>query len=100
MTTLDYKTLVQDDRIHASLYTDPQVFNDEMERIFHRGWVFVGHESEIPRPGDYITRHLGAEPVIMVRGPEGSVSSRPSTSCTGGRAGPPTGCAGSAPTCG
>lgn len=52
----DYKHLVQDDRIHASLYTDPQVFDDEMERIFHRGWVFVGHDSEIPRPGDYVTR--------------------------------------------
>ena len=35
---IDYKTLVQDDRIHASLYTDPQVFDDEMERIFRRGW--------------------------------------------------------------
>ena len=71
---IDYKTLVQDDRIHASLYTDPRVFADEMERIFHRGWVFVGHDSEIPRPGDYVTRHLGTEPVIMVRGHDGAVS--------------------------
>jgi phenylpropionate dioxygenase-like ring-hydroxylating dioxygenase large terminal subunit len=71
---IDYKTLVQDDRIHASLYTDPQVFDDEMERIFHRGWVFVAHESEIPRPGDYVTRHVGTEPVIMVRGNDGSLS--------------------------
>ena len=30
-----------------------------MERIFHRGWVFVGHESEIPAPGDFVTRHIG-----------------------------------------
>ena len=71
---IDYKRLVQDDRIHVSLYTDPRVFADEMERIFHRGWVFVGHESEIPRPGDYVTRHLGTEPVIMVRGHDGAVS--------------------------
>jgi hypothetical protein len=71
---LDYKTLVQDDRIHASLYTDPRIFADEMERIFHRGWVFVGHESEIPQPGDFVTRHLGAEPVIMVRGNDGGIS--------------------------
>jgi phenylpropionate dioxygenase-like ring-hydroxylating dioxygenase large terminal subunit len=70
---MDYKTLVQDDRIHASLYTDPRVFEDEMERIFHRGWVFVGHESEIPAPGDYLTRHIGREPVIMVRGKDGVV---------------------------
>jgi phenylpropionate dioxygenase-like ring-hydroxylating dioxygenase large terminal subunit len=70
---MDYKTLVQDDRIHASLYTDPRMFEDEMERIFHRGWVFVGHESEIPAPGDYLTRHIGREPVIMVRGKDGVV---------------------------
>lgn len=71
---IDYKTLVQDDRIHASLYTAPPVFDDEMERIFHRGWVFVAHESEIPRPGDYVTRHVGTEPVTMVRGNDGSLS--------------------------
>src|SRR5262245_21529214 len=52
---VDYKTLVQDDRIHASLYTDPRIFEDEMERIFRRGWVFVGHDSEIPGRGDYVT---------------------------------------------
>jgi fatty-acyl-CoA synthase len=34
---VDYKALVEDDRIHASLYTDPRIFADEMERIFHRG---------------------------------------------------------------
>jgi len=71
---IDYKTLVQDDRIHASLYTDPRIFAEEMDRIFHDGWVFVGHDSEIPRPGDFVTRHLGREPVIMVRGKDGGVA--------------------------
>ena len=71
---IDYKTLVQDDRIHASLYTDPRIFAEEMDRIFHAGWVFVGHDSEIPRPGDFVTRHLGREPVIMVRGKDGGVA--------------------------
>src|SRR2546428_423995 len=46
--SIRYDALVQDDRVHASLYTDPRIFADEMERIFRRGWVFVGHESEIP----------------------------------------------------
>jgi 3-phenylpropionate/cinnamic acid dioxygenase small subunit len=44
---IDYKTLIQDDRIHASLYTDARVFDDEMERIFRRGWVFVGPEQHL-----------------------------------------------------
>ena len=72
--SIRYDALVQDDRVHASLYTDPRIFADEMERIFHRGWVFVGHESEIPRAGDFVTRSLGTQPVIMVRSTDGAVS--------------------------
>jgi hypothetical protein len=60
---VDYKRLVGDDRIHASLCSDPGIFADEMERIFHRGWVFVGHESEIPRQGDFVTRTIGTQPL-------------------------------------
>jgi phenylpropionate dioxygenase-like ring-hydroxylating dioxygenase large terminal subunit len=71
---IDYKRLVQDDRIHASLYTDTRIFAEEMDRIFRDGWVFVGHDSEIARPGDFVTRHLGREPVIMVRGKDGGVA--------------------------
>jgi phenylpropionate dioxygenase-like ring-hydroxylating dioxygenase large terminal subunit len=70
----DYKTLVQDDRIHASLYTDPRIFADELERIFHRGWVFVGHDSEIPDAGAFVTRTIGTEPVILVCGKDGGVA--------------------------
>lgn len=71
---IDYKVLVQDDRIHASLYTDPHVFDDEIERIFHRGWVFVGHASEVPSTGDYVTRTIGTEPVVMVRAGDGTIA--------------------------
>jgi phenylpropionate dioxygenase-like ring-hydroxylating dioxygenase large terminal subunit len=72
--SIDYTTLVQDERIHASLYTDPRIFEDEMERIFRRGWVFVGHDSEVPRAGDFVTRRIGTEPVLMVRDREGEVT--------------------------
>jgi phenylpropionate dioxygenase-like ring-hydroxylating dioxygenase large terminal subunit len=69
-----YDELVQDDRIHASLYTDPRIFADEMERIFHRGWVFVGHASEIPSAGDFVTRPIGTQPALMVRGTDGEIA--------------------------
>lgn len=68
-----YDTLVRDERVHASLYTDSRVFADEMDRIFFRSWVFVGHESEIPVPGDFVTRPIGTQPVIMVRTMDGQV---------------------------
>ena len=37
-----------------------------MDEIFARGWVYVGHASEIPRPGDFRAADIGAQSVIMV----------------------------------
>ena len=70
---INYGQLVRGDRIHASLLHDPEAFADEMERIFVNGWVFVGHESEIKEHGDWVTRQLGTESVIMVRESDESV---------------------------
>ena len=71
--TVDYNALVREDRVHSRVYTDQQIFEDEMERVFHRGWVFVGHASEIPEPGDYRLAWVGRYPIIMVRGDDGEV---------------------------
>ena len=71
---IQYNTLVQDDRVHTSLYTDPKIFTDELEKIFYHGWVFIGHDSEVPQPGDFVTRHVGTQPVLMVRGKDNKVS--------------------------
>jgi len=65
--------LVRSDRVHRRLYTDPVIFDAEMELIFERTWVFVGHESEVPHPGDYKTTTIGRQPVIMSRHEDGGV---------------------------
>jgi phenylpropionate dioxygenase-like ring-hydroxylating dioxygenase large terminal subunit len=70
---IDYRARIQPDRIHGSLYTDEAVFRDEMETIFYQGWVFVGHDSEVPAVGDYITRTIGLEPILMLRNRQGEV---------------------------
>ncbi|MFT5390187.1 MAG: phenylpropionate dioxygenase-like ring-hydroxylating dioxygenase large terminal subunit [Gammaproteobacteria bacterium] len=70
---IDYGSLIEPARVHGSLYTDPDVFAEEMDRLFLRGWVFVGHESEVPEPGDWVRRQLGLEPVLMVRDRAGDV---------------------------
>ena len=69
----DWGELVQEGRTHRSLYTDPAIFEAEMRLIFERAWVFVGHESEVPLPGDYKTAVIGQQPVIMTRDEDGEV---------------------------
>jgi phenylpropionate dioxygenase-like ring-hydroxylating dioxygenase large terminal subunit len=61
------KSLIREDRVNRAVYRDPQVFQFEMERIFGRAWLYVGHESQVPRPGDFITTALAGQPVVMVR---------------------------------
>lgn len=63
--------LIRETTVHSRLYTDPAIFDQEMDRIFHQGWVYVGHESEIPNSGDFVRRTIGLEPVILTRGNEG-----------------------------
>lgn len=70
----DYQDLVRDDAVHRRAYVDPLIFDAEMERIFGRVWVYVAHESELPRPGDYKTVSIGRTPVIVTRDAAGELA--------------------------
>lgn len=60
-------------RVSRRLYFDPEVHERELERVFGTCWLFLAHESEIPEAGDYVTRRLGVDPVIVVRDETGAV---------------------------
>jgi phenylpropionate dioxygenase-like ring-hydroxylating dioxygenase large terminal subunit len=59
--------LVGPNWVDGRIYTDAEIYRREMRRVFMGTWLYVGHESEIPTPGDYVTRFLAGEPVILVR---------------------------------
>ena len=65
--------LVQPDRVHRSLYTDPALFELEMSRLFGRAWLLVGHDSQIAAPGDFIRTTLARQPVIVCRDAAGII---------------------------
>ena len=60
-------SLVHPDRVHKRVYTDPGIFDLEMERIWGNAWIFIGHESQVKAPGDFFTTTIGRQPVIVTR---------------------------------
>jgi phenylpropionate dioxygenase-like ring-hydroxylating dioxygenase large terminal subunit len=73
VTPIDYEALTTGARVHGSLYRDSAIFEREFDAIWHKVWVYLGHESEIPAPGDYIVRPIGRQPVILLRGEDGGI---------------------------
>ena len=64
----DLSKFVEPDRVRREVYTDQQIFALEMERIHERVWIYCGHESQVPKAGDYYTVQIGRQPMLMVRG--------------------------------
>jgi len=67
------RALVRESEVHRDVYVNEEIFALEMEHLFANAWVHVGHASQVPKPGDYITTTIGTEPVIMVRHTDGAV---------------------------
>ena len=59
--------LVRDDAVHRDLYIDQEIFELEMQHLWPTTWIYVGHDSQVPNPGDYMTADIGLQPVILVR---------------------------------
>jgi phenylpropionate dioxygenase-like ring-hydroxylating dioxygenase large terminal subunit len=69
----DVSKYVEPNRVRRELYTDPAIFELEMQRIHERVWIYCGHESQVPKTGDYYTLQIGRQPMVMVRAADGKV---------------------------
>ncbi|MEY4711346.1 MAG: hypothetical protein RIS88_796 [Pseudomonadota bacterium] len=65
--------LVEPDRVHRDLYIHPEIFALEQEHFFANTWNYVGHDSQIPKVGDYLTVTIAGRPLIVVRHTDDSV---------------------------
>ena len=60
-------------QISREIFVNDDIYAEEQERVFARSWLFVGHESQIPNPGDFFVSRMGEESVILCRDRAGQV---------------------------
>jgi phenylpropionate dioxygenase-like ring-hydroxylating dioxygenase large terminal subunit len=69
----DVRNLVRRDRVHRNVYVDPALFEEEMARVHGQAWLYVGHESQVPQPGDFFATRMGRTRVVMTRHKDGAI---------------------------
>ena len=79
MRLMEIKDLIIDDRergifrVHRSSMTSTDLFQRERVLIFDRCWIYLGHESEVEKPGDYRRRTVVGRPLFFARGRDGQI---------------------------
>ncbi|MCB1623583.1 MAG: Rieske 2Fe-2S domain-containing protein [Pseudomonadales bacterium] len=67
------RALVRADEVHRDVYTDPELFEIEQEHLWRNAWIYLGHDSQVPKSGDFYSTQIAGRPLFMLRGTDGVV---------------------------
>jgi len=71
MLDSDLARLVDEDltrfRVDRAAMTSQEIFEIETVRVFESVWIYLGHESEVANPGDFVRRTVVGRPLMMIR---------------------------------
>jgi benzoate/toluate 1,2-dioxygenase alpha subunit len=59
--------------VSRSAFTDPDIFERELKRVFEGGWVYLAHESQLPGPGDFLVTPIGRRSILLTRAKDGRI---------------------------
>jgi len=76
MSDVDLDGLVDAENglISPTIFADEQIYRLELEHVFARSWLFLGHETMIPKAGDFVQMYMAEDPVLVVRQKDGSIA--------------------------
>ena len=60
--------------IGPQVFTSESIYRQEQQRIFHHNWCYLAHESQLKKPGDFVTAYIGEVPIIVARGTDGRIA--------------------------
>ncbi|MCL6633187.1 MAG: aromatic ring-hydroxylating dioxygenase subunit alpha [Alicyclobacillus herbarius] len=69
----DIKEKIRTGVLPQWVFSNPEIYELELEKIFAKTWNFIGHESEIRHPGDFVTRWIVNDPILLLRDQEGQI---------------------------
>lgn len=55
-------------------YVDPDIYRRELSAIFHQNWCYVGHASQLAKPGDYLVSKVADQGIFLLRGDDGEIN--------------------------
>jgi 3-phenylpropionate/trans-cinnamate dioxygenase subunit alpha len=59
--------------LNPAIYTDPAIYERELEQVFGRSWLFLAHDSQLTKTGSFLQTYMGQDPILVVRQRDGSV---------------------------
>ncbi len=72
----DMRSLVDSSRgmVNRNIFLEPEIYQQEMEQIFARCWLYLCHDTQIAKPGDFFSTYMGEDPVVVTRDASGKIN--------------------------